>query len=688
MQCPRCHVEAKEMFQQGVMIDFCPSCKGLWMDGGEINYFAQDPGLVAEKLKAPLIAEHGSELECPRCQKPMREGGLIESSLKIDHCPSCNGLWFDSGELAALDKITGKRKVPNAERMAQGAKRSATIAAGAAGAKLMSLPSLGLRSVMVLSLLYGLVFVFFVAMVEVMQMPMLLAFLFVALFAALQFLISPWVMDTTLRWFQTMHWVSPMDLPKSLNDFLSSQAGAHEIPIPRIGIIEDGNPNAFTYGLSPGTARIVFTRGLLEILSEDELNAVAGHELGHALHWDMAIMTAAMLAPELLYMVYRVGMRIARSRGRRSKNDPRGYFFLVAAVAFILYIISEYIVLFLSRTREYYADRFSGEATGNPNALVRGLVKVAYGLARNQQYAGASQEERPIATAGASTVQALGIFNPTAARALASVTLAGGGENFSEINLMNAMQWDLWNPWAGWYELNSTHPLPAKRIQALGNLASAMGQKPLVCFDLKKPESYWDEFFVDILVYLMPLILPLALAAVVLGDGIMAGRFPPSGFGLLLFGLGLGFLIRVLFSYRGGNYPAYKVSGLLKNVKVSGVRPVPATMSGTIIGKGIPGLIWSEDLVLRDETGFIFLDYRQPLRLIELFFGLFRTQGIIGKKVTVKGWYRRAPMPYFEMRELLVDGKNYHCYVYAVKLILSIVLTVAGVLMALAALGV
>ena len=704
MNCPRCGKGMREMFQQGVMLDFCPNCKGLWMDGGEINYFVQDPEMVSAKLKEPLIGQELSELKCPRCQKHMVKGGLIDASLEVDHCESCDGLWFDPGELAQLSKLSGKRKIPDEKQMEQGARRgegfgetsagSSGIGAGAVsagsavGAKLMSLPSLGLRSVMVLSLLYGLVFVFFVLMVEFMQAPIMLAFLFVLIFAIIQFLISPWMMDLSLRWLQGMRWAKPEELPKSLNNFILHQVNQHKISYPRMGIIEDGNPNAFTYGISPGTARIVLTRGLLDMLDEDELKAVVAHELGHALHWDMAIMTAAMLVPEVLYIIYRLGIRIATSKGKRSKNDPRGYFFIVALVAFLFYIISQYIVLFLSRTREYYADRFSGEATQNPNALARGLVKVAYGLARNEQThpVEEAEQQRPI-TAAAGAVQAFGIFNPGAARALASVTLAGGGENFSEYNLLGAMQWDLWNPWASWYELNSTHPLPAKRLQALGNLALAMGQRPLVYFDLQKPESYWDEFLVDILVYLAPLIFPLGLGILAGSAGIMSGEFPNYIWGILVFGLGLGFLVRVLFSYKGKNFPEFHVSGLLRNVKVSAVRPVPCTLKGKIIGRGIPGLIWSEDLVLQDGSGFIFLDYSQPFRILEWLFGLVRTPGIIGRDVEVKGWYRRCPMPFVEMKELIVNGKRHTCYVYHIKLILSIVMIVVGIFLTLSGLG-
>ena len=54
---------------------------------------------------------------------------------------------------------------------------------------------------------------------------------------------------------------------------------------------------------------------------------------------------------------------------------------MVAAAAYLLYVVSEHVVLYLSRIREYHADRFSGEATGSPGALAGALIKIAYGLA-------------------------------------------------------------------------------------------------------------------------------------------------------------------------------------------------------------------------------------------------------------------------------------------------------------------
>ena len=82
------------------------------------------------------------------------------------------------------------------------------------------------------------------------------------------------------------------------------------------------------------------------------------------------------------------------------------------------------------------------------------------------------------------------------------------------------MQWDLWNPWATFYELNSTHPLIAHRLEYLSDQAAAMGQEPYIVFDRRKPESYWDDFVVDLGV----MFLPLLLMAVGPGLGTLAGR--------------------------------------------------------------------------------------------------------------------------------------------------------------------
>jgi hypothetical protein len=261
----------------------------------------------------------------------------------------------------------------------------------------------------------------------------------------------------------------------------------------------------------------------------------------------------------------------------------------------------------------------------------------------------------------------------------------------SKENLKSAMQWDLWNPWATFYELNSTHPLIAHRLQYLSDQAAAMGDEPYIVFDRRKPESYWDDFAVDVAVMFLPWILLVAglAASAALGGAAAWGVMPaipgvgPNGWlalvGLPILGLGIGSFIKTILVYRGDYFAPLSVAGLLHKVKVSGVRPVPARMRGTIIGKGVPGLIWSEDFVMRDGTGILFLDYRQPLRIWEWLFGLLRAGEFAGKPVEVVGWFRRAPLPYLELKSITVDGRTRNSYARHGKYIWATLLAVVGV---------
>ncbi len=141
--------------------------------------------------------------------------------------------------------------------------------------------------------------------------------------------------------------------------------------------------------------------------------------------------------------------------------------------------------------------------------------------------------------------------------------------------------------------------------------------------------------------------------------------------------------MQIFFSYPGFDFSPMNVHSLLKKIKVSAVRPVPCTIRGKIIGRGVPGLIFSEDFVMQDETGIIFLDYRQPLGIFNFLFGLLRAAKYINQEAEITGWYRRTPIPYIEVKKLKVGGKESICFVYNVKLVTSILLIAAGLLIML-----
>ena len=78
-------------------------------------------------------------------------------------------------------------------------------------------------------------------------------------------------------------------------------------------------------------------------------------------------------------------------------------------------------------------------------------------------------------------------------------------------------------------------------------------------------------------------------------------------------------------------------------------------------------------MTLKDETGIIFLDYNQPLFIINKIFALFKNKDNINKKIKVKGWYRRSPVPYVEILSYEIDGKAKKIFTYSLSIVLYII---------------
>ncbi|HEY3298664.1 MAG TPA: zinc metalloprotease HtpX, partial [Armatimonadota bacterium] len=452
------------------------------------------------------------------------------------------------------------------------------------------------RSMLVLGLLFGLLFAVGTAVLWRLQVNVLWAIVFAAFVVGLQYLLGPWIIDRVLK----IGWHRPEEIGPEFAAFLTESCRREGIPVPRFGIIEDGNPNAFTYGHTPSDSRVVVTRGLIDMLSEPEREAVVAHELGHIKHWDFVVMTVASLVPLILYILY--------TWTRKNRRDGM---WVVALTSYAAYIISQYIVLFLSRIREYYADQYSSKVTGNPNALSTALVSIAYGLAKAREPEAVEVDDKKKKKTPdynpAGAIASMGFFSASGASQFAMSSCDNTG-NFSHENMRRAMQWDLVNPWAKWFELNSTHPLAAKRIAEIEKSASPAGQSSAYQIEADRSEGYSAEFVQDIGIALLPYVGVVVGLAVAFSrpHGAVHDLLRISSLGwVLLFG-GLGSLIRTIFSYKSDFRPAEIVS-LVGETKVSHIRPIPAEIKGTIIGRGEPGAFWSSDLVLQDQNGFITL---------------------------------------------------------------------------------
>lgn len=530
------------------------------------------------------------------------------------------------------------------------------------------------RSILVLALLFGLLYAVGTAVLYRLHLPLGWALGFSVAVVALQYALGPFI----LEWFFKIRWVPPAHLGPDFDAFLRRHCAERGLPMPRFGIIEDGNPNAFTFGHVPGNARVVVTRGLVDMLTPDELHAVVAHEMGHVAHYDFLVMAVASLVPLMLYQLY-----------IWARDDRKQATLAVAVGAYVAYVVSQMGVLMLSRIREFFADQHASESVPDGQAIASALMKIAYGMATLPQEAPRDKEARKDPAQMPSRVArmgALGIGEMQGGAAFAMAAADATGR-LSEARMEAAMRWDLWNPWARWYELFSTHPTVARRVAAALERARLRGQAPRIALPGEAPTSLWPAFFRDLLVSFLPVMAVAlgvgvsGLAAYLLEGGSLFDGWRFLGLPLAFWGIGL--VVRWMFAYRGPFTPT-TVADLVGTWDVSQVKGIPAVLKGTVIGRGVPGLFWSKDLVLQDETGFVTVLYQQPFHWIETLFGMFRAQYLVGQEVIVSGWFRRGPGPAFEAFHLrLVDGSTVRCYHRHGQLVFAGLMIILGVWLAL-----
>jgi len=515
------------------------------------------------------------------------------------------------------------------------------------------------RSLLILFLLYGAVFALGDGLLTHYRAPVWLALVFSIGVIALQYLAGPWL----INWLMEIVWDDDLHIPEVNREFVRKLCAERGIRVPRLGIIYSGTPNAFSFGRTPSDARVVITKGLLDILTPDEVNAVLAHEIGHVEHWDFAVMAIAALAPLLLYQIYVFG---------RANNNTRS----VAWTAYLAYLVSQFIVLLLNRTREYMADRYAAAVTHSPGNLSSALVKIACGLVRAQgeyqQKVFAKAADRKSARAAQRLEGALAVMGISNVQSGSSLALGGADPGAAAL----VMRWDLVNPWARVYELNSTHPLTAFRVRALNEEAAEMHQP--IAYPLPEQRSIvWGAFPVEVFLWAAPF---LAGALLLFDWGLdrLGFEVTTQHAGVLLMLTGLLWIVRTWYRYRGEFAPA-TIGELLQDVEVSQMRTRAVQLRGEIVGRGVPGAFWSPDLVLRDDTGMLFVLYRQSIPFARFLFAATSADLLIGQKVEVAGWFRRGLRPYVEMSRITTgDGVTKRALSRWVQYVVAAAVAVCG----------
>ena len=149
-------------------------------------------------------------------------------------------------------------------------------------------------------------------------------------------------------------------------------AGRAGLPMPRVYLIDEAQPNAFATGRNPDHAAVAATTGILQLLTPRELRGVMAHELAHVKHRDILISTLSATVAGAISTLANFGMFFSGSHSRENGGNP-----LLAILVMIFAPIAAMLIQFaISRTREYGADRGGAEISGDPHALADALAKI------------------------------------------------------------------------------------------------------------------------------------------------------------------------------------------------------------------------------------------------------------------------------------------------------------------------
>ena len=226
-------------------------------------------------------------------------------------------------------------------------------------------------------------------------------------------------------------------------------ADTYKLPMPEVGIVESWTPNAFATGRNPKDAAVVATRGLLEMLPDDELEGVIAHEMAHVKDRDILVMSFASMMASLItnvsYIAY-FAILLSNDRDRNPLLQIAGALFVYLVMPFAALMIQ----LGISRSREYLADETGGKTIRNPRALARALEHIEKGESYQRN---AYRSSRP-----------------------------NENDPFDERNDNPKSIYDCANMWisnplkkGGLKSLFSTHPPMEERIRRLNELADKMG---------------------------------------------------------------------------------------------------------------------------------------------------------------------------------------------------------------------
>ena len=186
--------------------------------------------------------------------------------------------------------------------------------------------------------------------------------------------VSYWFSDKIVLKMYKAKPVSQSDAPE-LYSMVRRLAQKAELPMPKVYIIEQAQPNAFATGRNPENGAVAVTTGIMQMLTHDELEGVIAHELAHIKHRDILVGTiAATIAGAISYLAQMA--QWAMIFGGRSEDDEGGSPIAAIVMMIVGPIAAMLVQMAISRSREYGADAGGARISGNPAHLANALKKL------------------------------------------------------------------------------------------------------------------------------------------------------------------------------------------------------------------------------------------------------------------------------------------------------------------------
>jgi heat shock protein HtpX len=230
---------------------------------------------------------------------------------------------------------------------------------------------LKLRLFLAMTILFGIIYVLLAIVGNMLGMGGTLYFY--AILASVMMFIQYMIGPKMVEWSMHVKYVNEAQAP-ALHKMVTELARDAKVPKPRIGIAATNLPNAFAFGRWASDGRVCVTEGIMNLLDEKELRAVLAHEISHLKNRDVVVITMISVIPMICWYI---AWSFMFSGGR-----DRGNQVLIGIAAMVIYFISNLLVLYVSRIREYYADEGAVSLGNSPHQMASALYKLVYGSAR------------------------------------------------------------------------------------------------------------------------------------------------------------------------------------------------------------------------------------------------------------------------------------------------------------------